>query len=60
MRASRGSSCAFDRAFIEPTTGNTTCVWNAPAVTDLETLFQSAGVAIESITLVEEMPAPTG
>ncbi len=55
MRASRGSSCAFDRAFVEPTTGNTTCVWNAPSESDMESLFKSAGVEFETITQVEEM-----
>ena len=48
----------MDRAFVDPVTGNTTCVWTAPGTTDMEALFQSAGVGIESITLVEEMAEP--
>ena len=36
-------------------TGNTTCVWDAPALADVEAVFAAAGVAVGSITEVEEM-----
>jgi hypothetical protein len=55
LGAARGSSCSFARAFVEPASGNTTCVWEAPSVADIEALFRKAGVAVASITEVEEM-----
>ena len=50
----------MDRAFVDPVTGNTTCVWDAPALPELEALFQKAGVAVQSTTQVEEVTAPEG
>jgi hypothetical protein len=47
----------MDRAFIDPATGNTTCVWNAPARADVEALFRKAKVQVKAITQVEEMTA---
>lgn len=47
----------MDRAFVDAATGNTSCVWEAPTVGDMEELFQNAGVAVTSITEVEEVTA---
>jgi hypothetical protein len=38
-------------------TGNTTCVWEAPTLGDLEAVFSKAAVTVGSITKVEEMAA---
>ncbi|MEN8151275.1 MAG: hypothetical protein ABFS86_15775 [Planctomycetota bacterium] len=45
----------MDRAFVDPDTGNTTCVWKAPSSADLESLFTKAGVEVVSITPVDEV-----
>ena len=55
IRASWGSPCEMDRAFVDPTTGKTTCVWKAPASGDLEELFTTACVEVLSITPVDEV-----
>ena len=49
----------MDRAFVDPSAGDTTCVWNAPTLDDVKAMFAAAGVKVDSITLVEEMPAET-
>ena len=45
----------MDRAFVDASSGNTTCVWKAPNSGDLEALFSRAGVALQSITPVDEV-----
>lgn len=55
VRASWGSPCKLDRAFVDPATGNTSCLWDAPVLGDVEALFEKAGVAVKSITEVEEV-----
>ena len=55
MRASWGSPCTFERAFVAADTGATTCVWEAPTLNDVESLFATAEVPVEAITPVEEM-----
>jgi len=45
----------MDRAFVESSTGNTTCVWKAPSPGDLEAIFEKAGVEVLSITPVDEV-----
>ena len=47
----------MDRAFVDPATGNTSCVWEAPSMGDMEALFEKAGVSVTSITEVEEVTA---
>jgi hypothetical protein len=55
MRASWGSPCTFQRAYVDPDNGNTTCVWDAPELEEVENLFAKASVKVNSITPVEEM-----
>ena len=50
----------MDRAFVDPVTGNTTCVWDAPALSDMTALFEQAGVDVLTITEVEEVLATEG
>ena len=45
----------MDRAFVESSSGNTTCVWKAPGSDDLRSLFSKAGVEVVSITPVDEV-----
>jgi hypothetical protein len=45
----------MDRAFVDKTTGDTTCVWEAPSITAMKKLFDSAGVSPAGITKVEEV-----
>ncbi|MHC4471419.1 MAG: nickel-binding protein [Planctomycetota bacterium] len=47
----------MDRAFVDPASGNTSCVWEAPSDSDVTALFAKAGVAVNSITEVEEVTA---
>ena len=49
----------MDRAFVDPSTGNTTCVWQAPSLSDVTALFQQAGVEVTAVEPVEEMTAGT-
>ena len=41
--------------FIDKATGNTTCVWEAPSITAMKKLFNSAGVENAGITKVEDV-----
>ena len=45
----------MDRAFGDPATGKTHCVWNAPSLTEVQALFANASVETESITEVKEV-----
>ena len=45
----------MDRAFVDKSTGNTTCVWEAPSITAMKKLFETAGVPTAGITKVEEV-----
>ncbi len=47
----------MDRAFVDPASGNTSCIWEAPSLSDVEALFEKAGVTVDSITEVEEVNA---
>ena len=47
----------MDRAFVDKTTGNTTCVWEAPSITAMKKLFKAAGVDYAGMTKVEEVTA---
>jgi len=47
----------MDRAFVDSNSGNTTCVWKAPSSGELQALFTKAGVALSSITPVDEVAA---
>ena len=44
----------MDRAFVDPATGNTSCLWDAPAVGDVEALFEKAGIAHEPFVAREK------
>ena len=45
----------MDRAFVDKATGDTTCVWEAPSITAMKKLFETAGVTSAGITKVEEV-----
>ncbi len=45
----------MDRAFVDPATGNTQCVWKAPSIADVRALFEKASVHVDSITEVQEV-----
>jgi len=47
----------MDRAFVDSSSGNTTCVWKAPSPGDLRAVFDKAGVELLSITPVDEVAA---
>jgi hypothetical protein len=47
----------MERAFVDPATGDTTCVWSAPSLAEMTTLFATAKVEVASITEVEEVLA---
>ena len=49
----------MDRAFVDPATGSTTCVWEAPSLEEIEALFSKAAVDVEAIREVEEVTAET-
>ena len=48
----------MDRAYVNPDTGHTTGVWQAPTQAAVEALFEQAGVTVASITPVEEFATP--
>lgn len=54
VRASWGSPCEFQRAFVDTVTGNTTCVWEAPSQEDMEAMFGHAGVEFAAMDVVDE------
>ncbi len=45
----------MDRAFVDQATGDTTCIWDAPSITAMRKLFDTAGVSHAGITKVEEV-----
>ncbi len=47
----------MDRAFVDPASGDTTCVWLAPSQNDVESMFAAASVDYKAITAVEEVTA---
>ena len=44
----------MDRAFVMKEQNKVVCAWNAPSREEIEGLFKTAGVQVESIDIVEE------